>query len=225
MIRRVALITEASTLNRNRCLISVLCSMGVKVINAGMTGKAGEPTLSYIHTGFIAALLLHLRLVDFVIGGCGTGTGFLNSVLQYPNIICGLVHDRLEAWLFTRINGGNCISLALQHRFGWASEINLRHIFEEILHRPVRIGYPPQRKTVQRQARTQLRHVSQLVHKPFWQIVEALPSSILHPVLRLPLLRRHLLHVELRDRQLQEVVKKRHIQLVEGKRCITRSAL
>ena len=36
-------------------------------------GNAGDmPALLYIHTGLMSALLLHLGIVDFVIGGCGT---------------------------------------------------------------------------------------------------------------------------------------------------------
>jgi hypothetical protein len=27
--------------------------------------------------------------VDFVVGGCGTGLGYLNAVMQYPGVVCG----------------------------------------------------------------------------------------------------------------------------------------
>ena len=40
--------------------------------------------------------------------------GYLNSAMQYPNVFCGLILDPLDAWLFTQINGRNCISLALK---------------------------------------------------------------------------------------------------------------
>jgi len=41
-----------------------------------MRDSGPSPTLTYIHTGLMAAMLLHLRAVDLVIGGCGTGQGF-----------------------------------------------------------------------------------------------------------------------------------------------------
>ena len=54
--------------------------------------KSGEkPELQYIHTGFLSALLVKLKKVDLVVGGCGTGIGYMNSVMQYPGVFCGLI--------------------------------------------------------------------------------------------------------------------------------------
>ncbi len=42
--------------------------------------------------------------------------------MQYPGVSCGLIADPLDAWLFSMINAGNCISLALNKGYGWAGE-------------------------------------------------------------------------------------------------------
>ena len=94
-----------------------------------MTKTGAQPELTYIHTGFLAAILLNLKRVDLVVGGCGTGQGFLNSVMQYPNVCCGLIQSPLDAWLFGQINGGDCISLGFHYGFCWAAEIHLEVIF------------------------------------------------------------------------------------------------
>ena len=54
------------------------------MINAGMSAEGDEPELTYIQTGLMAAILLGTKACDLIVGGCGTGQGFLNSAMQYP---------------------------------------------------------------------------------------------------------------------------------------------
>ena len=110
---KIALINEVSAVEKNTAIYKALKKTGHMILNAGMT-KKDEPELTYIETGFMSALLLNAGVVDFVVGGCGTGQGYLNSVMQYPNVFCGLILDPLDAWLFPQINGGNAISLSEQ---------------------------------------------------------------------------------------------------------------
>ena len=103
---RIAVVNESSTKNRNKDIIEALASpsllkYGFEILNLGMRDVDGEPDLTYIETGLISALALNLGAADFVIGGCGTGQGFLNAVMQFPNVSCGLIYDPLEAWLFS----------------------------------------------------------------------------------------------------------------------------
>jgi ribose 5-phosphate isomerase RpiB len=149
--------------------------------------KSGEePQLSYIHTGFMSALLLNLRRADFVVGGCGTGQGYLNSALQYPGVVCGHILSPLDAWLFMQINGGNCVSLALHQGYGWASDVNLIFIFDRLFSVERGGGYPPHRKEPQRESRELLNDISAVSHRPFYEIVESLPKSVTRPVLSYP---------------------------------------
>ncbi len=183
---KIAVLNETSAADRNTDILKSLEGHGHEVINAGMSKNATPPELTYIHTGFMAALLLHLKSVDFVVGGCGTGQGFLNSVMQYPGVICGHIITPLDGWLFTQINGGNCISLMLNQGYGWAANENLRMIFDQIFSVKPGCGYPPHRAESQHQSRTILSAISLTVHKSFHEIVTNLPDEVVRPSLTYP---------------------------------------
>jgi ribose 5-phosphate isomerase RpiB len=183
---KIAVINETSSCDKNPCIIEALQGYGHTVINAGMQKSGGSPELTYIETGFISALLLCTGRVDFVVGGCGTGQGYLNSVLQYPGVFCGLITQPLDAWLFARINNGNCISLALNQGYGWAGEINLKFIFEKLFVSESGQGFPESRKVSQQASRQRLIQISTLTHRPFTDIVRNLNPEILHRVLSFP---------------------------------------
>ena len=146
---RIAIINEVSTQQKNGDILKALGDRGYKVMNLGMTGDSTLPELTYIHTSLMTAILLNTGAADFVVGGCGTGQGYMNAVLQYPGVFCGLVSSALDAWLFTQINGGNCISLPLNQGYGWAADVNLRFIFDRIFRRAaaaiLRTGENPSR--------------------------------------------------------------------------------
>jgi ribose 5-phosphate isomerase RpiB len=207
MMMRIAVINESSAAHRNGDLLAALEGRGHEVLNLGNTAPGQTPALLYIHTGLMAALLLHLRAVDLVIGGCGTGLGFLNAVLQYPGVVCGHILTPLDAWLFARINAGNCISLALHQGYGWAGEVNLRLIFDALLSQEAGAGYPPNRAEPQRQARLMLSEVSAAAHKPMDEILRALPEEVVRPALTFPAFRSFLEAGAKTDPSIQAVVK------------------
>lgn len=183
---KIAVINETSAADRNKDILAALEGTGHEIINAGMTRNGVQPELTYIHTGFLAALLLNSRRVDFVVGGCGTGQGFLNAVMQYPGITCGHILNSLDAWLFTQINGGNCVSLMLNQGYGWAADVNLRFIFERLFSVESGAGYPPHRKESQQESRKVLEGLSQITHLPFSQIVIDIPDQVLLPAIYYP---------------------------------------
>lgn len=183
---RIAVINETSAGDKNKDIIAALDSLELDVINAGMRERGATPELTYTHTGLLAAILLNLGRVDFVIGGCGTGQGFLNSVMQYPGVFCGHITNALDAWLFTQINGGNAISLALNQGYGWAGEVNLRFIFERLFSVESGCGYPPNRAESQAESRYRLAKISKTSHMPFADIIRRLDEEIVRPVLEYP---------------------------------------
>ena len=74
---RVAVVNEVSTANRNSDLMAALDGRGLDLLNIGMKGSGtNDPDLTFIHTGFLAALLLNASRADFIVAGCGTGQGF-----------------------------------------------------------------------------------------------------------------------------------------------------
>ncbi len=183
---KIAVVNETSAADKNKDILLALQGRGHEVINAGMSERGSQPELLYIHTGLISAILLNLKRVDFVVGGCGTGQGYLNSVMQYPGVFCGHIMTALDAWLFTQINGGNCISLALNQGYGWAGDVNLRFIFDRIFSVERGCGYPENRREPQRRARLTLEGISTLVHRSFAEIIETLPDEVIYPALEYP---------------------------------------
>ena len=207
---KIAVINETSAADRNADILTALEGRGHEIINAGMTQNGAQPELLYNHTGLMSALLLYLKRVDFVVGGCGTGQGYLNSVMQYPGIFCGHILNSLDAWLFTQINGGNCISLALNQGYGWAADINLKFIFDRLFSVESGCGYPAHREEPQRVARLELEQISVITHHPFSQIIEKLPRKIIMPVLKYPGFRELLDLESIEDHALLDVLTKRY---------------
>ena len=204
---KIAIINETSAADKNKDILAALEGRDHTIINAGMTKTGANPELTYIHTGLLAAFLLNTKRVDFVVGGCGTGQGFLNSVMQYPNVFCGLISSPLEAWLFTQINGGNCISLPLNYGYGWAGDVNLKFVFDRIFSVEPGCGYPAHRREFQRQSRTTLSSISQKTHLPFSKIVSSLDDSIIKPALTYPGVIELLDIDTLEDEELSELLK------------------
>ena len=183
---KIAIINETSAADRNADILAALSDRGHEIYNVGMKKTGEKPELQYIHTGFLSALLLNLKKVDLVVGGCGTGIGYMNSVMQYPGVFCGLLLQPLDAWLFAQINAGNCISLALNQGYGWASGINLRFIFDQFFSVEHGRGYPEHRREPQAASRETLKTVSQIAHKSMVDIVKSLPDEIVKPTLEYP---------------------------------------
>jgi len=183
---KIAVINETSAADRNTDIMRALEGRGHELFNVGMKKNGEKPELMYIQTGLMTAILLNLGRVDFVVGGCGTGQGYLNSCMQYPGVFCGHVLNALDAWLFTQINGGNCISLALNQGYGWAADVNLQFIFDRIFSVERGGGYPPHRKEPQQAASQTLERVSILVHRGMAEIIETLPDAVILPALEYP---------------------------------------
>jgi ribose 5-phosphate isomerase RpiB len=205
---RIAILNETSAADRNADIVSALEGRGFELINCGMRKGGESPELTYIHTGFLAALLLELKRVDVVVGGCGTGQGFLISAMQYPGIYCGHILTPLDAFLFSRINGGNCVSLALNQGYGWAANVNLRLIFDSLFSQESGSGYPEARKASQAQSRKSLLRVSAATHKGFADIVEGLPREIANEALSYPGIRELIASAPIGDARLAGLLSK-----------------
>ncbi len=183
---RIAVVSETSAADKNAAILAALEECGHAIYNLGMTRNGEPPELQYIHTGLIAALALNLKLVDLVVGGCGTGQGFMNSAMQYPGVFCGHILTPLDAWLFAQINDGNCISLALNQGYGWAGDVNLRFIFDQYFAVERGCGYPPHRKVPQQRSRETLAEINRITHRSLVEIILALPDGVVGPALGYP---------------------------------------
>lgn len=206
---RIAVVSEISAADKNPFILSALEGRGHTITNAGMRNKEDKPGLLYTHTGFISALLVQLGEADLVVGGCGTGQGFLNSVMQYPGMMCGHILTPLDAWLFTQINSGNCVSLALNQGFGWAGEINLSFLFDRLFSTEWGSGFPKEREAPQKEAREDLHSISVATHRAFPDILLSLPEKIVKPALEF-LVGRKIVDLGSPDkREIRDAIKKR----------------
>ncbi|WP_455618620.1 RpiB/LacA/LacB family sugar-phosphate isomerase [Eisenbergiella sp.] len=184
---RIAVINEFSTKNRNCDVIKALEELGYEPVNLGMKDHEGEPQLNYLETAFLSALVLNLKVVDFVVGGCGTGQGYMNALLQYPGTFCGLLTDPTDAFLYSRINAGNCVSLPLNKGYGGVGgDINLKYIFEKLFNDTYGGGYPETRKEFQADLRKILSNLSLNAHKSMEEIVDTMDETILKKALLFP---------------------------------------
>lgn len=208
---KIAIINETSAADRNADIVRALDGRGHEIVNCGMRKGGESPELSYIHTGFLAGLLLELGRVDLVVGGCGTGQGFMISAMQYPGVFCGHLLTPLDAWLFTRINGGNCVSLALNQGYGWASDVNLRLMFDALFTEERGTGYPEHRREPQRLSRESLGTLSRTTHRPMWEIVASLADDAVLPALRYPGIREFIFSEAIPDRELSQAIETRYV--------------
>lgn len=182
---KIALLVEGSSRHHAKDIFEVLSSFPEhKICNVGMRGEEGEFPLTFLHTSMIAGILLNLRAVDFVVGGCGSGQGFINGVLAFPNVLCGLIHDPLEAWLYMQVNAGNCISLPFNKGWGLAGKEGLKITLEQLFSVPVGGGYPPERADIIKAMHAKLRAQSNAFRKPFLEIIPYLDREVLSPALR-----------------------------------------
>jgi ribose 5-phosphate isomerase RpiB len=180
---KIAVINEVSASLKNKDIVNALHStVDAEIFNVGMQDPEQMPSLTYIHTGYMAAILLNTGCCDFVVGGCGTGQGFLNCVMQFPGVVCGLINEPLDAWLFSQINGGNCVSLALNKGYGWAGDINLKYIFEKLFMDPSGGGYPRERAESQKESRILLNNISEITHNDMLSILKKTDRSILKAI-------------------------------------------
>jgi ribose 5-phosphate isomerase RpiB len=213
---RIAVINEVSTADRNGDVVAALEGRGHEIINAGMK-RAGEPSeLTVLHTSLLSALLLATGRADFIVGGCGTGHGYEIAVNQYPGIFSGRILTPLDAWLFTQINGGNVVSLALNLGYGWAADVNVRMIIDALLSVESGAGYPPPRRPTQQESRRLLHGISETTHRSMAEIVEALPDRVVVPALTYPGVWELLDPDTLEDRDLARALRERHGGTTDG---------
>jgi hypothetical protein len=114
----------------------------------------------------------------------------------------------LDAYLFARINAGNCVSLALNQGYGWAGEVNLKLIFDALFTSETGSGYPMSRAEPQRQGREILAQISLATHQPMAKILGLLPEEVYRPALTYPAFRQVLTQAVKNDSQIQSEIER-----------------
>lgn len=144
---RIALVMEWSQSAKNELIYKLLKEVaeakGHTVDNYGQYGPE-DHRMTYNQGAILIAALLNSGAADFVVTGCGTGEGACLAANAMPGVCCGLAADPTDAYLFTQVNNGNCLSLPFAKGFGWGGEINIRYMFERLFEKEGGGGYPPE---------------------------------------------------------------------------------
>ncbi len=151
---KIALIIENSQAAKSSVISDALTSvaepLGHEVHHYGMYTPDDKAQMTYVMNGLLAGILLNSKAADFVITGCGTGMGSMLACNAMPGVFCGLVIDPTDAFLFSQINDGNCMSMPYAKGFGWAAELNLQDCYRKIFENEGGAGYPKERAEIMR---------------------------------------------------------------------------
>ncbi|MDE0933556.1 MAG: RpiB/LacA/LacB family sugar-phosphate isomerase [Novosphingopyxis baekryungensis] len=154
---KIALISENSQAAKNgiinEALTSVVEPLGHEVFNYGMYTADDDAQLTYVMNGLLSGILLNSKAVDFVVTGCGTGTGSMLACNAMPGVFCGLIIDPTDAFLFAQINAGNAIASPFAKGFGWAAELNLEDCYRKLFDGEPGLGYPKERAEIMKKNR------------------------------------------------------------------------
>ena len=179
---KIALINENSQAAKNELVYNTLKSvvepMGHEVCNIGMLG-AEDKALTYVQNGILAGILLGEGGVDFVVTGCGTGAGAMLACNSFPKVLCGLVVDPSDAYMFGQINDGNCIAMPFAKGFGWGAELNLKYCFTNLFSGERGMGYPAERREPEQRNKKILDKVKESSYRPLVDILKDIDQELL----------------------------------------------
>lgn len=180
---KVALIIENSQAAKNGivhdALKSVAEPLGHEVFNYGMYTPEDKAALTYPMNGLLAAILLNSKAADFVVTGCGTGMGSMLACNAMPGVLCGLVIDPTDAFLFNQINAGNAIAMPYAKGFGWAAELNLEDCYRKIFETEPGLGYPRERAAVMKTNRGVLNDMKAAANKDMLTVLKTVDQDLL----------------------------------------------
>lgn len=179
---KIALINENSQASKNEIVFNTLNMVATKyghsVDNYGMFNSEDKP-LTYVQNGLLAAILLNSGAADFVVTGCGTGSGAMLAANSFPRVLCGLIVDPSDAYMFAQINDGNCVSMPFAKGFGWGAELNLEYCFEKLFNGPRGQGYPRDRVVPEQRNKKILDGVKEITHTSMIEILNKIDRDFL----------------------------------------------
>lgn len=142
---KIALVMEWSTCEKNEIVYNTLKKVaeanGHTVVNYGQFNME-DNRQTYNQNAVLTSAILNSGAADLVVTGCGTGEGAMMACNSMPGVCCGLVIDPADSYLYTQVNGGNCISLPYAKGWGWGAEVNLEYVFEKLFVKEPGGGYP-----------------------------------------------------------------------------------
>lgn len=207
---KIALINENSQASKNELIYNtlnkVVTKYGHTVDNYGML-NADDKALTYVQNGLLAGILLNSGAADFVITGCGTGSGAMLACNSFPKVLCGLIVDPSDAYMFGQINDGNCAAFPFAKGFGWGAELNLEYCFEKLFNGPRGQGYPKERVIPEQRNKKILDSVKEITHTPMIEILKKIDLDFLKETIDRPTFRKYFF-ANAKDQEIIEFCKK-----------------
>ena len=180
---KIALINENSQAGKNELVYNTLKDvvepMGHKVYNYGMYSAEDEVQLTYVKAGLLTAILINAGAADFVVTGCGTGEGAMLACNSFPKVLCGLIIDPSDAYMFGQINNGNAIAMPFAKGFGWGAELNLQYIFQNLFEGERGLGYPRERAVPEQANKKILDEIKEITHTDIMTILKKIDQKFL----------------------------------------------
>jgi ribose 5-phosphate isomerase RpiB len=180
---KIALIIENSQAAKSaivhEALADVAGSLGHEVHHYGMYTPEDAASLTYVMNGLLTGILLNSGAADFVVTGCGTGMGSMLAANAMPGVLCGLVIDPTDAFLFGQINDGNAISMPYSKGFGWAAELNLRDVYGKLFDGERGLGYPRERAAIMAKNRGILKDLKSVSCRDMLTVLQNVDQDLL----------------------------------------------
>ena len=183
---KIAVIQASTQTAKNNLIFEeTKCAVADKnwqVFNFGV--YENEENFSYIQISLCGGLLLNSGAIDFVVTGCSSGNGMSIVANSLPNVICGYLPTPSDAYLFGRINQGNCASLPLGLNFGWAGELNLRFTLEKLFEEPMNSGYPAEAAERKKRDMMKMEEVKTLAQTDIIHVFQNLDNEFIDPIFK-----------------------------------------
>lgn len=183
---KIAVIQASSQKDKNSLLYNSLLKFiknkGHEVINFGVF-EDETMKYSYVEIAMLISILLESKAVDFVVTGCSSGQGMMLACNSLPSILCGYIENPSDAYLFGRINNGNAISIPLGLNFGWAAEINLKCILENLFDEPFGIGYPEKDSERKQKDTNLLKNINAITKRELKEIIPEIEVDFIKKVI------------------------------------------
>lgn len=180
---KIALIIENSQAAKSEIVHNALTAvaepLGHEVFHYGMYSAEDKASLTYVMNGILTGILLNSGAADFVVTGCGTGTGSMLAANAMPGVFCGLIIDPTDAFLFGQINDGNAIAMPYAKGFGWAAELNLQDVYRKLFDGERGLGYPKERAEIMRKNRGILKELKAATCKDIISALKAVDQDLL----------------------------------------------
>ena len=184
---KIALIIENSQAAKSQTVHAALKSVaepqGHTVSHYGMYGADDDASLTYVMNGLLAGLLINSGAADFIVTGCGTGMGSMLACNAMPSVVCGLVIDPTDAFLFGQINDGNAISMPYAKGFGWAAELNLQDCYRKLFEIERGVGYPKERAEIMAKNRNIFSDVKAAATQDMLTVLKSVDQDLLKSAL------------------------------------------